>query len=214
MGRHTAADDNARDAGNDGGVHAPWPYIWIGITMRSLRTVRLVAVIVAALMIGALPLGISRAAPVWTGVVTAYPTANDVVDGSMVQINLGFEVPVNHERSTLTLRSGQGDRQLRPRLESAPNHLFSIVGGLAPGAYELVWEARLANGQIRSGTIPFTINPNQASVSIEHVSRVESERHHESESSRPAAPPVKAPETGRAAEQPIGRMPVSLRGDG
>jgi methionine-rich copper-binding protein CopC len=214
MGRHTAADDNARDAGNDEGVHAPWPYIWIGTTMRSLRTVRLVAVVVAALMIGALPLGISRAGTVSTGVVTSYPKANDIVDGSMVQIALGFEVPVDHERSTLTLRSGQGDRQLRPRLESAPNYLFSIVAGLAPGAYELVWEARLAGGQIRTGTIPFTVNSSQASASGEHVSRVERERHQAPGSSRPAAAPVKGPEVGQIARHSIGRMPASLRVNG
>ena len=180
--------------------------------MQRLRTIRLVAATITAVTIGALPFGSSGATPVSTGVVTSYPKVNDVVDGPMVQIALGFEVPVDHERSTLTLRSGQGDRQLRPRLESAPNHLFSIVGGLAPGAYELVWEARLANGQIRSGTIPFTINPNQASVSIEQVSRVESDRHHES--AGPAAPPVNVPGAGRAAEQSNRRLAVTGRGDG
>jgi methionine-rich copper-binding protein CopC len=141
--------------------------------MRSLRTVRLIASIVAALIIGALSLESSRAETVSTGVVTSYPKADDVLDGSMVDIVLGFEVPVDHERSTLTLRSGQGERQLRPRLESAPNYLFSTVGGLAPGAYELDWEARLSGGQIRSGTIPFTVNSSPARVSGEHVSRME-----------------------------------------
>lgn len=119
-------------------------------------------------MIGAVLLGISYAETVSTSVVTSYPKANVVVDGSMVQIALGFEVPVDHQRSTLTLRSREGDRHLRPRLESAPKYLFSIVAGLAPGAYELVWEARLSGGQIRSGTIPFTVNSSQAGVSGEH----------------------------------------------
>jgi methionine-rich copper-binding protein CopC len=90
--------------------------------------------------------------------VTSHPKAHDVVDGSMVDIVLGFNVPVDHERSTLTLRSGQGDRQLRPRLESAPNYLFGTAGRLVPGAYELEWSAWLSGGQIRSGRIPFTVD--------------------------------------------------------
>lgn len=101
--------------------------------------------------------------------------ANDAVNGLKVQISLDFGMPVDHQRSTLTLRSIQGDRQLRPRLEASPNYLFSIVGRLPPGDDELVWEARLSGGQIRSGTIPFTVNSSQAGVSGEHVSRVESE---------------------------------------
>lgn len=134
--------------------------------MHSLQKVRLVTVIVAALMIGVLPLGIMRAATASTSVVTSYPKANDAVDGSMVPISLGFEVPVDHQRSTLTLRSIQGDRQLRPRLEAPPNYLFSIVGRLPPGHYELVWEARLSAGQHCSGTISFTVKPRQDAVAV------------------------------------------------
>jgi methionine-rich copper-binding protein CopC len=138
--------------------------------MRSLQTIRLVASIVAALIIGALPPESSGAETVSTGVVTSYPKANEVVDGSMVDISLSFEAPVDHQRSTLTLRSSQGDRQLRPRLESAPNYLFGVAGRLAPGAYELAWTAWLSGGQIRSGTIPFTVHSSQVRVSGAHVS--------------------------------------------
>jgi methionine-rich copper-binding protein CopC len=73
--------------------------------MHTLRKIRLVTVIVAAFMIGGLPSGITRAATASTSVVTTYPKANDAVDGSMVQISLGFKVPVDHQRSVLTLRS-------------------------------------------------------------------------------------------------------------
>jgi methionine-rich copper-binding protein CopC len=76
----------------------------------------------------------------------------------MVDIVLGFEVPVDHQRSTLTLRSDQGERELRPRLESAPNYLFGTAGRLVPGTYELDWSAWLSDGQIRSGKLPFTVN--------------------------------------------------------
>ena len=134
--------------------------------MRSLRKVRLVAVMLAAFMIGVLPLGITHAETAPTSVVTTYPKANDVIYGSLVQISLGFEVPVNHLRSTLTLKGAQGDRQLRPRLESAPNHLFSLVGRLPPGDYELVWEALLSDGQHSSGTISFTVKSRQDAAGV------------------------------------------------
>lgn len=134
--------------------------------MRSSRTVRRAGVMVAALIIGTLPLETSRAQTGLMGVVASYPRANDVVDGSAFQISLRFDLPVDHERSTLTLRTRQDVRQLRPRLGSATNYLFSIAGPLAPGAYELIWEARLSGGQTRSGTIPFTVKSSQPSVSM------------------------------------------------
>jgi hypothetical protein len=175
---------------------------------RSIRTGRSAAVFITALMGEVLSFGQSRATPVWTDVVPSYPRVNVVVDGSVVHATLGFEVPVDHELSTLTLRSGQGRQELRPRLESAPNYLFSNLGRLAPGAYELAWEARLAGGQIRRGTVPFTINSEQASVSAEHVSRIERERHREAGTARPVAPPAGRPQAGRAAEQSSGHVPV------
>jgi methionine-rich copper-binding protein CopC len=127
--------------------------------MRNSRTIRRVVAIVATVLIGALSPEIPRAETESTDVVASYPSANVVVDGSMVQISLRFEEPVDHRRSTLTLKSGQGNRQLRPRLNSAPNYLFGEAGGLAPGAYELEWTARLADGRSASGTIPFTVKP-------------------------------------------------------
>ena len=129
--------------------------------MRSLRKVRLMTIIVAAFTIGVLPSGMTRAATASTSVVSSYAKANDAADGSMIQISLGFKVPVDHQRSTLILRSVRGDRQLRPRLDSSPNYLFSIVGRLPPGDYELVWEARLSDGQQSSGTLSFTAKPGQ-----------------------------------------------------
>ena len=145
-------------------------------TMRSFRIARRAIVTVAALMIGIIPLGVDRAATVSTVIVTPNLGSNDVVDRSTVQIFLGFDVPVDHQKSTLTLKSPQGDRQLKPRLESAPNYLFSIAGNLAPGAYELAWQARLPGGQTQSGIIPFMIASRRASVSDKHASRTESER--------------------------------------
>src|ERR687896_132316 len=70
-------------------------------------TIRPLRVVVVALMIGALPLGNVRAESGSMGVITSSPKAHDVVDGYS---------------STLSLRSDQGARELRPRLRSAPNY--------------------------------------------------------------------------------------------
>jgi methionine-rich copper-binding protein CopC len=150
-------------------------YIWIRNVMRSSRTSRRVGVTIAALIIGGLPLGTLHAETRSMDVVRSSPKPNDVVDGSMVSVHLCFEAPVDHERSTLTLRSRDAVRQLRPRLEAATDCLFSIVGRLAPGDYDLVWEARLSDGQTDSGTIPFSVMSSQARSSDKRVSRIESD---------------------------------------
>jgi hypothetical protein len=54
----------------------------------------------------------------------------------------------------------QGDQPLHPRLESEPNTLFTPVGRLPPGRYELHWEAVEMGGAVSRGTIPFRVaNP-------------------------------------------------------
>ena len=134
--------------------------------MRSLRRGQLATVTVAALIIGALPFGITRAEMVSKSVTPTYSKSNDVEYGSLVRISLGFEAPVDHQKSMLTLKSARGDRQLRPRLESAPNYLFVSVGHLPPGDYELVWQALLSDGQHSRGAISFTVKSRQDIVGL------------------------------------------------
>jgi methionine-rich copper-binding protein CopC len=121
------------------------------------QTTRRSGVVVTALMIGALLLGTMRAESETMGIIASSPKAHDVVDGSMVSVSLRLDAPVDHERSRLLLKSDQGVRELKPRLGSAPNYLFSIAGHLTPGAYELVWKAQLSDGRTTSGTIPFNV---------------------------------------------------------
>jgi methionine-rich copper-binding protein CopC len=121
------------------------------------QTTRRSGVVVTALVIGALLLGTMRAESQPMDTIASSPKAHEVVDGSMVSISLRLDAPVDHERSTLLLKSDQGVRELKPRLESGPKYLFSIVGHLMPGAYELVWKAQLSDGRTTSGTIPFTV---------------------------------------------------------
>jgi hypothetical protein len=127
--------------------------------MYSSRKVMLLAAIGAGLTVGGHWFGSSRAETALADAIASYPKANDIVDGSMVDIVLAFQVPVDRERPTLILRSSPGDRPLRPRLESATNYLFSVAGRLNHGAYELFWEARLSGGQSSNGTIRFIAKP-------------------------------------------------------
>jgi methionine-rich copper-binding protein CopC len=91
------------------------------------------------------------------GVLESFPEAHGIVKGSMVSITLRFNAPVDHAHSTLSLKSEGGVRTLTPRLNGAPNYLYGTAGRLTPGAYEVVWKARSADGRFSSGTIPFTV---------------------------------------------------------
>jgi hypothetical protein len=129
--------------------------------VRGSGTIRRMELLVAASVVGVLWFGTLEAGSGSTGVIRSYPEPHDIVDGSMVQVHLCFEAPVDHERSTLPLGSSEAIRQLRPRLEEATDCLFTIVGRLAPGDYELVWGARLLGGRVDNGTLPITVVSSQ-----------------------------------------------------
>jgi methionine-rich copper-binding protein CopC len=93
-------------------------------------------------------------------VVSSHPAVDEIMDGSETSFAIRFDRPVDHARSRLTLVTPQGDRPLEPRLETEPNTLFSPVGRLPPGLYELRWEAIESGGAVTRGTIPFRVaNP-------------------------------------------------------
>jgi methionine-rich copper-binding protein CopC len=79
------------------------------------------------------------------------------MDGSATSFAIRFDRPVDHARSRLTLVTPQGDRSLQPRLEAEPNTLFSPIGRLEPGGYELRWEAVEPGGAVSRGAIPFRV---------------------------------------------------------
>jgi len=123
---------------------------------RKSRVIRRIVVITALAIVTPL-LVTAQAGSQSIDIVTSSPRAHDVVDGSMVVVALQFDAPVDHQRSQFLLKGSRGVRKLRPRLRSAPKYLFSIVGHLMPGAYELEWDARLSDGRNIKGTIPFTV---------------------------------------------------------
>jgi hypothetical protein len=71
---------------------------------------------------------------------------------------LRFDQPINYYRSTLTLVTPDGTSMLRVRLSAQPNSLYSAIGRLIPGSYELQqWHAHAAKGEILAAMIPFTV---------------------------------------------------------
>jgi methionine-rich copper-binding protein CopC len=91
-------------------------------------------------------------------VVESYPMVNQIMDGTATSFSIRFDGPIDHVASQLTLVIPSGTRPLHARLDSEPNTLFSPVGALPPGSYELQWEARSMSGEVSKGTIPFKVS--------------------------------------------------------
>ncbi len=91
-------------------------------------------------------------------VMGSFPMVNEIMDGRATSFSIRFDGPVDHALSRLTLVTPHGTRALHARLDSAPNTLFTAVGDLPPGSYELRWEARSMDGEISQGTIPFAVS--------------------------------------------------------
>ncbi len=91
-------------------------------------------------------------------VVGSFPMVNEIMDGRATSFSIRFDGPVDHARSRLTLVTPHGSRALHARLDSEPNTLFTAVGALPPGRYELRWEARSMDGDVSKGVIPFEVS--------------------------------------------------------
>ena len=91
-------------------------------------------------------------------VVESFPMVDQIMDGRATSFSVRFDGPIDHAASRLTLVTPHGSRSLRARLDSEPNTLFTAVGALPPGSYELQWEARAMDGEVSKGTIPFKVS--------------------------------------------------------
>lgn len=90
-------------------------------------------------------------------VVESYPMVNQIMEGKADAFSIRFDGPINHASSRMTLVTPKGIRPLHARLDSEPNTLFTNVGALPPGSYELRWEAQAKDGEVTKGIIPFTV---------------------------------------------------------
>ena len=79
-------------------------------------------------------------------VVGSFPMVNQIMEGRANSFSIRFDGPVAHGSARLTLATPSGNRSLRARLGSEPNTLFTTVGALPPGTYELRWDVRAMDG--------------------------------------------------------------------
>jgi methionine-rich copper-binding protein CopC len=91
-------------------------------------------------------------------VVGSFPMVDQIMDGRSTSFSIRFDGPIDHAASRLTLVTPHGVRSLRARLNSEPNTLFTAVGTLPAGNYELRWEARAMDGEVSKGIIPFKVS--------------------------------------------------------
>jgi len=89
-------------------------------------------------------------------VLDSAPRADAVIGRRSSGFYVRFDRPVDHEDSRLTIKQdGRIIEVLHPRLESAPDVLFSRAPTLQPGSYTLHW---VIGGEKRfDGEIPFTV---------------------------------------------------------
>ena len=89
----------------------------------------------------------------------SFPKASAVMDGSETQFFIRFDRPVDHRNAQLLVeQDGRVIETLTPRLESAPNTIYSGSRRLPPGNYELRWNVRsTTDREVSTGMIRFTV---------------------------------------------------------
>lgn len=93
-------------------------------------------------------------------IVSSAPTADAVIHGPSVPVELRFNSRIDRERSRLTLvRPDSSTLVLPTAADSSPDTLAAKLDGLAPGRYRLRWQVLATDGHITRGDIPFEVAP-------------------------------------------------------
>ncbi|HEV8390270.1 MAG TPA: copper resistance CopC family protein [Dongiaceae bacterium] len=91
-------------------------------------------------------------------IVSASPTADQLVAAGKLAIRLEFNSRIDKERSRLQMTAPTGDKADVPIDQAGePNILTGTTGDLSPGAYVLRWQVLAIDGHITRGDIPFTV---------------------------------------------------------
>jgi copper resistance protein C len=117
------------------------------------------AVVGLLTFVAALAGGASDSLAAEVTLIGSHPAVDEIMDGSATSFALRFDGPVDHESARLMLIGPMGVRALRARLHSEPNTIFTAVGKLPAGDYELDWQVRVPSGHISEGRIPFHVAP-------------------------------------------------------
>jgi methionine-rich copper-binding protein CopC len=87
-----------------------------------------------------------------------HPQSSRLVSGRAVAFAVTFDHIVSHSGSQLTLVTPAGDtRRIPIRLVAQPNTLYTSIGDLEPGDYQLQWNAQAVDGTRLHGSLRFSI---------------------------------------------------------
>jgi methionine-rich copper-binding protein CopC len=92
-------------------------------------------------------------------VIETKPADKATIESQSEGFLVRFDRPVDHVRSTLTIKRGEEVVQtLRPRLKAAPDVLFARSAALEPGDYTLHWTVNALDGSgVLKGQIAFSV---------------------------------------------------------
>jgi methionine-rich copper-binding protein CopC len=91
-------------------------------------------------------------------IIDASPTVGAAISAGDVDVALHYNSRIDHQRSRLTLISGEGTSQLLPIIpDSAPDVVAAKIPNLTPGQYRLRWQVLAIDGHLTRGDIPFSV---------------------------------------------------------
>jgi copper resistance protein C len=100
----------------------------------------------------------ARVAHAHAVIIDSTPAVGAVVSAGDVDVSLHYNSRIDHQRSRLTLISGEGKTELLAIVpDSAPDVVATKISGLTPGQYRLRWQVLAVDGHLTRGDIPFSV---------------------------------------------------------
>ena len=91
-------------------------------------------------------------------IIESAPAVGATISAGDVDVTLHYNSRIDHQRSRLTLISGEGASQLLAIIpDSAPDIVAAKIPNLAPGQYRLRWQVLAIDGHLTRGDIPFSV---------------------------------------------------------
>ncbi len=124
------------------------------MTARPIRA-HLVALAAVSVLLLLLPLNVAAHAEL----LETVPAADSTVAGTPDELSATFSEPLLVDGSTFSIRNAAGERLAVGHLDPADHARLIIdpVPELAPGTYEMRWQAATADGHIENDTWTFTV---------------------------------------------------------
>jgi copper resistance protein C len=91
-------------------------------------------------------------------IVESTPAVGATISAGDADVALHYNSRIDHQRSRLTLISGEGTSQLLAIIpDSAPDIVAAKIPNLAQGQYRLRWQVLAIDGHLTRGDIPFSV---------------------------------------------------------